>query len=401
MLYLALTGCASWQLPAEFDVSVLRARAEVDETKGVKLRAAVLSSSDSQRMFGANVNKTGVQPVWIEVENTTNQVLWLLRSGTDPDLFSPLEVAWSFHKSFAGETNARLDEHFDSLNFQNPIAPGTTRSGIIFTNPHRKTRLLSIDILGQDQIFPFTLFPFVPDDVTDEAATHAKLQQLIDLATVNFQHAGRFRARLEQLPCCATSADGSEAGDPLNVILVGEFADVATTLVRRGFRIDVLDFDKAQRLFDRPPDIVTRKTGQAGVPENWLRIWVAPFRYQGQAVFLVQAGRTQGWRFTVREDEEDLILNPNIDEVRNLLIQDLLYSSGLEKIAFVAGVGATEPGETRASLGGGSYLTDGLRAVLFMVTRPLSLSDIEVLDWYPLLKLREIEAIEEIENGEN
>lgn len=400
MLYLALAGCASWQLPAEFDVSVLRARAEMDETKGVKLRAAVLSSSDSQRMFGANINKTGVQPVWIEVENTTNQVLWLLRSGTDPDLFSPLEVAWSFHQSFAGETNARLDEHFDALSFQNPIAPGTTRSGIIFTNPHRKTRLLSIDILGQGQIFPFTLFPLVPDDATDEASTYAKVHRLIEAAIVDYLHADKFRARLEQLPCCAASADGTEAGDPLNVILVGKFTDVATTLVRRGFRIEVLELDKAQRLFGRPPDIVARKTGQAGVPENWLRIWVAPFRYQGQAVFLVQAGRPQGWRFTVREDE-DLLLNPNVDEVRNLLIQDLLYSSGLEKIAFVTGVGATESGETRASLGGGSYYTDGLRAVLFMVTRPLSLSDIEVLDWYPLLELREIEAVEEIENGEN
>ncbi len=27
--------------------------------------------------------------------------------------------------------------------------------------------------------------------------------------------------------------------------------------------------------------------------------------------------------------------------------------------------------------------------------------DDEVLDWYPLLELREIEAVEEIENGEN
>ena len=43
-------------------------------------------------MFGVSVNESGVQPVWIEVENNTDQVLWLLRSGTDPDLFSPLEV---------------------------------------------------------------------------------------------------------------------------------------------------------------------------------------------------------------------------------------------------------------------------------------------------------------------
>jgi hypothetical protein len=226
------------------------------------------------------------------------------------------------------------------------------------------------------------------------------MRQRVEAAADNYQHAEAFRARLEQLPCCAMSADGAEAGDPLNVILVGKFDDIATALVRRGFRMDVLDFDNAQRLFGRPPDIVARKAGQAGVPANWLRMWVGPLRYRDQTVVLVQAGRPQGWRYTVREDEE-LKLNPNVDEVRNLLIQDMLYSSGLDKIAFVTGVGATEPGETRTSLGGADYHTDGLRLVMFLVTRPLSLSDLEVLDWYPLLKLYEIEAARVHDNGEH
>lgn len=38
------------------------------------------------------------------------------------------------------------------------------------------------------------------------------------------------------------------------------------------------------------------------------------------------------------------------------------------------------------------YYTDGLRAVLFFVTRPLALSDIIILDWVPLLQQREAEA---------
>jgi hypothetical protein len=361
------------------------------------LSAAVLSKDDSQRIFGANVNQTGVQPVWIEVENTTDQVLWLLRSGTDPDLFSPLEVAWSFHKSFAGETNAMLDEHFNSLSFQNPVPPRSTQSGILFTNPHRKTRMLSVDFLGQGQLFPFTLFPVVPDDATGESAVIDRVWQLLASATDDYQHPGELRDMLERLPCCATNADGTEKGDPINVVLVGQFEDIATALVRRGFRMNRLDFDQAQYLYGRPPDIVARKTGQAGVPANWLRMWVSPLRYRGQSVLLVQAGRPQGWRYAVAE-EENLILNPNVDEVRNLLIQDMFYSSGLGKIAFVTGVGKTEEGEMRASLNAAEYYTDGLRAVLFLVTRPMSLSDVEVLDWHPLLKLRETEAAQEHDN---
>ena len=203
---------------------------------------------------------------------------------------------------------------------------------------------------------------------------------------------------MEQLPCCATGVDGSKSGDPLNVILIGDITDVVSALVRRGFRLDALDFDKQQQLYGRPPDVVVRKKGQAGAPANWVRMWVAPLRYQGQAVFVVQAGRKQGWRME-KVVEDDLILNPKVDEVRNLLIQDMAYSSGLKKIAFIDGVGATEPGESHNSLGGASYQTNGLRAVLFFVTRPQSLSNIEFLDWHPALKLREIDAIKESENA--
>lgn len=400
MLYLALAGCATWQTPTEVNDSALRARAEVQELKGVKLSAAVLSTEDSQRMFGADINNIGVQPVWIEVENTTNQVLWLLRSGTDPDLFSPLEVAWSFHASFAGETNARLDDHFNALSFQNPISPGATHSGVIFTNPHKGTRLLSIDILGQGELFAFTLFPPVPDDQTNASTNIANVRQLIEAAVDDYRDSDNFRAMLEQLPCCAMSADGSEAGDPLNVVMVGKFNDIAAALIRRGFRTNQLDFDSSQQLFGRPPDIVARKTGQAGVPANWLRMWVAPLRYQGQPVFLVQTGRRQGWRFQEVE-EMDMVLHPNIDEVRNLLIQDMIYSSGLGKLAFVSGAGTTSTGESRDSPSGASYHTDGLRAVLFFVTRPRALSDLEILDWHPYLKLIEAEAVKEKKNAEN
>ena len=402
LLCLTLAGCTTWQTPTRFDDSALRTRAEVQQVRGVKLSAAVLSTDDSRRIFGVNVNENDVQPVWIEVENSTKQSLWLLRAGTDPDLFSPLEVAWPFHSSFfAGETNNRLDEHFASLSFQNPVSAGTKQSGILFTNPHRMTRLLSVDILGQGDIFSFTLFPPVPDDQTEEATVAlVNVEQLMNEVTVDIKETNSFRARLKQLPCCATSADGSQAGDPLNIILVGNLADITSALVRRGFRLDALDFDKTQRLYGRPPDVVARKKGQAGAPANWLRIWAAPFNHQGQNVYLAQAGRRQGWRM-LEVEEKDMMLNPGVDEVRNLFIQDMLYSSGLEKLAFVSGVGATKPGQPRGSLGGASYQTDGLRAVLFLVTRPLSLSDLEILEWHPYIKLREADAVKESDNDEN
>lgn len=402
MFYFALTGCATWQQPPEFDVSALRARAVTEEVKGIRLSATVLSAEDSKQMFGSNINETGVQPIWIEVDNRTTQTLWLLRPGTDPDIFSPLEVAWSFHAAFSSENNARLDDHFDALSFQNPIAPNSKQFGIIFTNPHQEIRLLNVDLLGQGQFFPFTLFLLIPDDSHGEHA-RASVKRFAETIADDYQDTASFRTMLEQLPCCATSADGTMSGDPINVILVGRLEDISAAMVRRGFRMRILDSDNAQYLYGRPPDAVVRKTGQGGVPANWLRIWIAPLSYQGKSVFLVQAGRPVGGRFVVtvdkgEDEDKDLVLHPNVDETRNLLIQDMMYSGGLGKVAFVTGVGETNQEKPRANLDGTTYYTDGLRTVMFFVTRPRAMSEVEFLDWQPIIKLRETDAARENEN---
>ena len=397
-LQVALGGCAAWKAPERVDTAALRERAVSATAQDVRLSAAVLSADDSRQMFGADVNGTGVQPVWVEVENRTPYTLWLLRAGTDPDYFSPLEVAWSLHAPLAGATNAALDAHLEALSFKNPILSGATRAGILFTNPQRHTRLLNVDFLGQRTMIAFTLFLPVPDAVPDEQARQM-LVHLTDAPAVDYREPDAFRAALEQLPCCATGPNGMAAADPLNVVLIGTFADIAAAVTRRGFRRDAQALDRTQQLFGRPPDAVVRKSGQGGVPANWMRVWVAPLRYQGQPVFLVQAGRPVGGRFTVAEGK-DLVLHPDVDEARNLLIQDLLYSGGLAQLGFVAGVGSATVAQPRHSLAGTTYHTDGLRAVMFFATRPLALSDVRFLDWVPYLERHETGTAAEHTHGQ-
>jgi len=64
------------------------------------------------------------------------------------------------------------------------------------------------------------------------------------------------------------------------------------------------------------------------------------------------------------------LLHPNIDEARNLLIQDMMYTGGLGKLAIITGVEEVEPVGPRANLGDASYYTDGLGVAMFFVTRP-------------------------------
>ena len=158
-----------WTAPTNIDDAPLRERAVSATKQDAHVSVAVLGSDDSKRMFGADINKTNVQPLWIEVENRTSQTLWLLHSGTDPDYFSPLEVAWSMHTLLGGATNASIDDHLNKLGFRNPDSGGRNALRDSVHQPGPQIKLVNIDLFGSKTLIPFSLFVPVPDD----AAGHA------------------------------------------------------------------------------------------------------------------------------------------------------------------------------------------------------------------------------------
>ena len=384
VLSLVLAGCATWTAPTRFDDAPLRERAVSATKQDTRVSVAVLGSDDSKRMFGADINKHNVQPLWIEVENRTSQALWLLHSGTDPNYFSPLEVAWSMHTLSGGATNADIDSHLNKLGFRNPVPPGETRTGILFANPDRQIKLVNIDLLGSRTLIPYSLFLPVPDDVADP---HLVLMpfQYPETAITDYHDLDSLRAALEQLPCCATDEHATTAADPLNAIVIGTLGDIGAAMVRRSYRRDMRKNDLAQRVFGRTPDVVLRKEAQTGAPSTSLRAWLTPIRFNGDPVYVVQVGRPVGGRFA-HHDMDGGTLQEDVDEARNVLIQDMMYSGGLDKLGFVYGVGPAPQGHSRTTLNGARYYTDGLRAVMFFATRPLSFTNVDILDWVPYLE---------------
>jgi len=380
---IALSGCATWIAPTDTGDTSLRTRAVTKAKPGVRVSAAVLGPEDCGRMLGRDVTADGVQPVWIEVTNDTDYVLWLLRSGADPDYFSPLEVAWGAHGLLSRRTNARIDDHFNQLAFPNPIPARGTSSGILFTNPQPVTKLLTVDLLGSRMMIPFTLFLSVPGDMTDakEVVYQYPATEVADVEDLN-----ALRHALAGLPCCATTIDGRD-GEPVNVVLIGHLDDIAAAANRRGYRRDQSAADASQRLFGRKADLTVRKRAQAGASTSWLRVWRAPLTYRGEMVFVAQAGRPIGGRFPAEPSQgsQGLRLHADVDEVRNDLIHDFMYSGGLEKLAFVSGVGVVRSDQPRTLPGGDRYFTDGRRVALFLSTRPRTFADVEILQWEPIL----------------
>ncbi|MGA7814522.1 LssY C-terminal domain-containing protein [Caballeronia sp.] len=393
ILSLIFTGCATWTAPTSIDEAPLRERAVSATKQDARVSVTVLGADDSKRMFGADINKTSIQPLWIEVENRTSQPLWLLHSGTDPDYFSPLEVAWSMHTLLGGATNASIDSYLNKLGFRNPIPPGETRAGFLFTNPDRQIKLVNIDLFGSAKLIPFTLFLPVPDDVADPrfALTPFQYQETI---ITDYHDLASLRAALERMPCCATDEHATTEADPLNVIVIGTLGDIGSAMVRRSYRRDLREDDLSQWVFGRRPDVVLRKEAQAGAASTTLRAWLAPIRFNGDAVYLAQVGRPVGGRFA-HHDMAGGTLHGDVDEARNFLVQDMMYSGGLDKLGFVYGVGPSLQAHPRTTLNGAPYYTDGLRAVMFFATRPLSFANVQILDWVPYLEQRESAALRE------
>jgi hypothetical protein len=372
---IAFAGCATWAAPTDTSDTLLRGRAVTETGRGVEVSATVLGPEDSIRMLGTDVTASGVQPVWIEVRNDTENLLWLLRAGADPDYFSALEVAWSAHVALASKTNARIDEHFNRMAFPNPIPAGGTSSGILFTNPQPVLKLLTVDLLGSRMMIPFTLFLPVPGEF---AGARELIHRYAAGEVSHIEDLDALRDAIARLPCCATTADGGSLGEPLNVVLIGSEDDVAAAISRRGYRRDQPEADVAEQAFGRPPDLILRRRVKTSASESWLRIWRAPISYRGDTVFVAQAGRPVGGRF-VAEGARNLPVHADVDEVRNHLVHDFMYSGGLEKLAFVGGVGNVAADQPRTLPGGGRYFTDGQRVVLFIGARPRTFAEVEIL----------------------
>ena len=113
---------------------------------------------------------------------------------------------------------------------------------------------------------------------------------------------------------------------------------------------------------------------------NHARIWLSPIRYQGKKVWVGQISRDIGVRFTIKTITTHKI-DPDVDETRAFIIQDLIYAQGLTKVAYAKGVGSAPIYEPRGNLTGDPYFTDGLRAVLWVSSNPTDFEEVEFIEW--------------------
>ncbi|MGH6920318.1 MAG: LssY C-terminal domain-containing protein [Geminicoccaceae bacterium] len=400
LLALGLSACAAWQ-PGTLAPESYLARAQSETEDGVTVTTAALSAPEAAALFGTDLADDDIQPVWIEIENRQDAAYWYMHRYTDPMYFSPAEVAFANRRWLAGEANRRMAEAFQKRSLEGYVPPLSTVAGFVYTRRDPGTKVVSVSLLGDDQVKVFDFILFTPDLAADHRRIDlAALYRPDELRAVD---EAELRAALERLPCCPTNADGSRQADPLNFVLIGDSEAILAALVRAGWdETEILStgsvaataesflFGSRYRyspvsplhLFGRPQDAAFQKARGNIHRRNHLRLWLAPLRHDGEAVWIGQISRDIGVRFTTSTwNLTTHAIDPDVDAERWYLAQDLASVSALSKYGLVGGVGVSTLTEPRVNAGGDPYFTDGLRAVLFIASEPVPITGIEWLDW--------------------
>jgi hypothetical protein len=378
-----------------------RARAQTQQSHGLQVTAAALSPEESERFFGEPLASRGIQPVWLQIENSTDRPARLLPAATDPSYFSPLEVSYRFHEAFAAGGNAARDRFFSDHQIDSLVPAKATLSGFIFTNLDSGLKFAKVLFVGGEETEQITFTLEIPGGRF--LGTSLALDAIYPHSAVRALDLAGLRQWLEQLGCCTLNQGGNSFGDPLNLVIVESRAGLYPPFIEQGWHLtNVLSTSSAWRtlqsfvlgktylsapisplfFFGRREDTALQK-GRANINQrNHFRLWLAPITVDGRRVWVGQVSRDIGVQFS---DKSWYLtthrIGPNVDFDRDYLLQDLMIAGSIARFGYVEGVGAARVDQPRTNLAGDTYFTDGLRLVLFLSDTPQPLHNVEILAW--------------------
>ena len=401
LVSLAFIGCAQFQHKPPAALPFME-RAQTKTEGEVRVTVAVPSAEESEQIFGFPLARHNIQPVWLEIENNSDTGFFLFHIAMDPDIYSVGEVAWKFQSSlYSKDSQRNIYNLFRDNEIDWYFKPGSTTSGFVYTNQKLGTKAVLVRLIAEKEVKELAFFVEVPGLKADhhelDPYTLYAEKDMIDLDDEGLRQA------LENLPCCMTNKDGSGESDPLNIVVIGPEEEIWAAFITRGWDESEVIYGaslartiasslfggryryspmSALYFYGRPQDVGLQKARQTVDERNHLRLWLSPMRYKGMPVYIGQISRDIGVKLTTKSPTLTTHeIDPDIDEARDYLTQDLLESQKVAKLGFVDGVGKAEPDNPRYNLTDSPYWTDGLRVVFVFSEESTALDEVEFFDW--------------------
>jgi len=396
----AASGCASFAPPSLGELP-FRERLQTRSQPGITVSCAVPTRSEAEALYGVDLASRGIQAVWLEVENTGAHPWWFLAAGLDAQGFSAAEAAYAFHRD-ASAAAEPMEAHFRALEFVNPAEPGETVSGFVLVHLDEGYKAVDLDFVCQAASASFTFAFSDPEFRSDVSRLDLDALWAAD-EIIELDDEEALRAALVELPVSTANRRGDAEGDPLNLVVVGERAEIFAAMVRRGWSATEIigrgslwrtlkSFLTGSRyryspisplyVFGRPQDFSGQKARGSINERNHMRFWLTPLRFRGRDVWVGQISRDIGVKFTLKSPTISThVIDPDVDEARRYLLEDLMYSQALQTIGFLRAQEPVLRAAPRENLVGDPYYTDGHRLVMIFERRPLGLDELELLDW--------------------
>jgi len=138
-------------------------RAQTKEKDNVRITASVPSAEESKKIFGVNIYRRGIQPIWLRIENKSQEPVWFLPFSVDPGYYSPLEASFANHFSFSTPLNYEMNQYFFDRRQRFYISSESVRAGFVYSRVDEGTKEFNVDIFGEDNsVRTFTFFINVP-----------------------------------------------------------------------------------------------------------------------------------------------------------------------------------------------------------------------------------------------
>jgi hypothetical protein len=350
--------------------------AERQSEGSIQVSAAIPGREETERIFGIDLYDQGIQPVWLQVENSGDALARYAPVSTDPEYFAPLEVAYINRRGYSKEARKAMDERFHNLAMPRYIAAGKIRSGFVFTHADPGAKGFNVDVFSGGESHSFTFLLRVPGFEPDYA--QLKLREMyVGDETPDYDEEA-LKEPIRNLPCCSADERGEVSGEPVNLVLVGEGEELLRALLRSGWRETSVQEAAAlepQFLYGRKQDAIFRYEAVGGDSFYELRFWKAPFRTGDDEVYAGQARHFYRWIGSVNR------LDADVDNARSFAAQKFLYGQTIKSVAWLSGAEVVPVTNFWDALFNTPYFTDGYRIVLWLSAEPLSTLDISVKTW--------------------
>jgi hypothetical protein len=361
--------------------------------------------------------RRGIQPVWLEITNNAEQRYRLRLASFDPNYYPPLEAAYVNHfhivrrllgfgalawlflplvvllpfKALAARiANRRMDAYFQDHGLGwGLIRPGKTVAGFVFTSLDEGTKQFTVRLIGLAGAREFAFSIPVPGLTVDHDKRRVNLPA--DLGEVVECDKEQLRDRLKALPRSTTNRKATLEGDPLNLVVIGDFETVLRGFGARWDETQAISLRSCLRtfkafalgsgyryspvsslfVFGRSQDFALQRARQTINQRLHLRLWLTPLRFRGHSVWIGQISRDIGVRFTPKTlNLTTHKIDPDVDDARDYLFDELLESGRVGLVGYVPGAQAADRASPRHNLTGDPYFTDGLRAVIQFAEKP-------------------------------